>query len=142
MAGTTTRLALPYPTGGDRVADGDNAMQALAEAVDTALAGVAWVNMALGNAWTNTDTNTYGFASYRKRGDVVELRGLITPGTVGAVIFTLPAGFRPPKSVWFLGHTNANPNAAKVEILSSGAMNITQCATWASLSGITFSTTP
>jgi hypothetical protein len=36
MAGTTARLALPYPTGTDRVADGDNAIQALAEGLDFA----------------------------------------------------------------------------------------------------------
>lgn len=33
MAGTTTN-GLPYPTGTDRVMDGDNAIQALAEEVD------------------------------------------------------------------------------------------------------------
>lgn len=38
MSGTTTR-GLPYPTGTDRVADGDNAIQSLAEAVDTSLMG-------------------------------------------------------------------------------------------------------
>lgn len=34
MAGTTPRTGLPYPTGTDRVADGDNAMQALAERIE------------------------------------------------------------------------------------------------------------
>lgn len=34
MAGSTTKLALPYPTGTDRVMDGDNAMQALAERIE------------------------------------------------------------------------------------------------------------
>lgn len=34
MGGTTPVLALPYPTGSDRVADGDNAMQALAERIE------------------------------------------------------------------------------------------------------------
>lgn len=34
MGGTTTTLKLPYPTGTDRVMDGDNAMQALAERVE------------------------------------------------------------------------------------------------------------
>jgi len=33
MAGTTS-TGIPYPTGTDRVADGDNAMQAMAEALD------------------------------------------------------------------------------------------------------------
>ena len=37
MPGTTPSLALPYPTGTDRVMDGDNAIQALALAVETDL---------------------------------------------------------------------------------------------------------
>lgn len=35
--GTTPQWAIPYPEGSDRVMDGDNAMQAIAEAVDTIL---------------------------------------------------------------------------------------------------------
>jgi hypothetical protein len=38
MAGVTAPLAFPYPTGTDRVMDGDNAIQALAEKVDDFLA--------------------------------------------------------------------------------------------------------
>jgi hypothetical protein len=34
MGANTPGLALPYPTGTDRVADGDNAMQALAERIE------------------------------------------------------------------------------------------------------------
>jgi hypothetical protein len=34
MGGTTPKYQLPYPTGTDRVADGDNAIQALAERVE------------------------------------------------------------------------------------------------------------
>lgn len=32
--GTTARLAIPYPAGTDRVMDGDNAMQTIAETLD------------------------------------------------------------------------------------------------------------
>lgn len=34
MAGQTSRLEIPYPTGSDQVRDGDNAIRALAERVD------------------------------------------------------------------------------------------------------------
>jgi hypothetical protein len=37
MGGTTPAHGLPYPTGGDRVAEGDNAIQALAVKVDSEL---------------------------------------------------------------------------------------------------------
>ena len=39
--GSTTAKGYPYPVGTDRVMDGDNAIQALAEAVDTHLGRVA-----------------------------------------------------------------------------------------------------
>lgn len=41
MAATTPIYALPYPTGTDRVMDGDNAMGALAGAVDAALGRIS-----------------------------------------------------------------------------------------------------
>lgn len=37
MAGTTPKYGFPYPTGTDRVADGDNAMQSLAVAIENKL---------------------------------------------------------------------------------------------------------
>lgn len=37
MGGTTADKGLPYPTGTDRVMDGDNAIQALAQATDWAI---------------------------------------------------------------------------------------------------------
>lgn len=42
MAGTTPNFALPFPTGTDLVRDGDNAIQALAEAVDALLPRMAY----------------------------------------------------------------------------------------------------
>lgn len=37
MSGATATFAFPYPTGTDRVMDGDNAIQALAEAIEAKL---------------------------------------------------------------------------------------------------------
>jgi hypothetical protein len=37
MTGQTSRLEIPYPTGTDPVADGDNTIQALAERVDNVI---------------------------------------------------------------------------------------------------------
>jgi hypothetical protein len=39
MAGTTPTYSWPYPTGTDRVADGDNAIQALAVAIENSFKG-------------------------------------------------------------------------------------------------------
>lgn len=54
MSGATTRFAFPYPTGTDRVADGDNAMQALAERVETVM------GLATGKYWTKVRGSTPG----------------------------------------------------------------------------------
>lgn len=52
MAGTTTNLKIPYPTGTDRVADGDNAMQSLAERVDVR---APWGCLGYGETTANID---------------------------------------------------------------------------------------
>ena len=46
MGGTTPKYGLPYPSGTDRLMDGDNAIQALAEKVELVLgnSGAAWTN--------------------------------------------------------------------------------------------------
>ena len=48
MGSTTPKYAFPYPIGTDRVMDGDNAIQALAERVEAVLAGTG----SGGNAWS------------------------------------------------------------------------------------------
>lgn len=56
--GATTTKGYPYPVGTDRVMDGDNAIQALAEAVDTHLgrtaSGQAQVNIVTGGTPVST----------------------------------------------------------------------------------------
>jgi hypothetical protein len=93
MAGTTTN-GLPYPTGTDRVADGDNAIQALAEKVDRDTGLGAW------KTYTPTMTGwTIGGGSvsgrYAQHGRTVHFRilavlgaGFTAPAT--AMSFALP----------------------------------------------------
>lgn len=52
------------------------------------------------NSWVNYG-GTDQVAQYRKRNDVVELRGLVKNGTLALPAFTLPIGYRPPSSLWF-----------------------------------------
>jgi hypothetical protein len=65
-----------------------------------------WVDVTFQNSWVN-----YGGAfqpcEYRKVGDTVEVRGLCKSGTMGASMFTLPTGFRPPATVNFTAESNA-----------------------------------
>jgi len=97
MAGTTPILGFPYPTGTDRVADGDNAIQSLAQAVETNLIGA--------NAAVTPGPNiTVGSSAVYRRGRVglLVVTNLTTGAVItgGATILTLPTGYRPPVN-WY-----------------------------------------
>jgi hypothetical protein len=61
------------------------------------IAPTAWTNLTLQNGWTNASGQQA--AQYRKIGDMVQLRGGIAGGTLNAIAFTLPVGFRPSITV-------------------------------------------
>lgn len=71
------------------------------------LAGGPWTTMSMSNNWVAYDSAGSGFAQpqYRRVGDVVYCRGSIkrSTGTPAGneVIFTFPAGFRPPEDLVF-----------------------------------------
>lgn len=54
-----------------------------------------WIALSPAGGWSNSGA-PYANLAYRKIGNVVRLRGVITgSGTVGSTIFALPAGYRP-----------------------------------------------
>jgi hypothetical protein len=95
----------------------------LRAAINAAAVPTAWTNLSLTGGWSNFGGG-YANASYRKRGDEVQLRGLVAGGTiggagVGTAIFALPSGFRPPFAQGFatiatntLGRININPDGS------------------------------
>jgi hypothetical protein len=103
MPGTTPKLALPYPLGTDRVADGDDAIKALAERVETVSAG-DFIPMAVVAPWGNHSAGEY--AGYRLVGNRLELRGLIASGALGTPAFVLPVGYRPTKDRYIATASN------------------------------------
>lgn len=100
----TPTYGFPYPDGTERVADGDNAMGALALAIENHLltppieGGGApsyqsgWSNFGapLGAVGWTKDANGY-----------VHLKGAMKGGTIGGVAFSMPAGFRPADDTRF-----------------------------------------
>ena len=134
--GDTTTHGFPYPVGTDRVMDGDNAIQALAEYTDDFLTappdGLAydtgWLPMTLLTGYT-------AYAGYplvaRRIGTRVSLRGAVqwTSGTVINPICTVPPDMRPSNAV-FVGTVFGSPSkftaimhvntAGHVQIPSSG----------------------
>jgi len=62
----------------------------------------AWTPVTFANGWTNFPGSEQP-AQYRKIGDVVYLRGVITGGTMQQSAFILPVGFRPPNRTYKSG---------------------------------------
>lgn len=93
MAGTTSPLAFPYPTGTDRVMDGDNAIQALAEKVDDYLApqGITPVGISSQNGWDVAACRVLRFGPFC----VLQLYASKTSWGGSEGIGVLPAGYRP-----------------------------------------------
>jgi hypothetical protein len=105
---------LPYPVGTDRVADGDNAIEALARAIIPP----AWIPMTLIGGWqiyAGQET-----PRYRRWGDRVELRGVAqsTSGSgAGNWIWDVPVGYRPTQDQQ-LGSITINGYVVKVQRLT------------------------
>jgi hypothetical protein len=97
-----------------------------------------WTNATFANGWVDNSTVTQGPARYRKDADgMVHLSGLVRAGTVGSTIFTLPAGYRPGKTI--IRATQSANAQARLDIWASGAVQATQgSSTWFSLDGVSF----
>ena len=92
MGGTTSPLTFPYPTGTDRVADGDNAIQALAERLNTYLNTIGAtvpLDSNIGALDSNYVYKTGGMATLH-----LGLQNNIGWNAIWAVAF-IPAGYRP-----------------------------------------------
>lgn len=59
-----------------------------------------WTAPAFLNAWANFG-GVWQVAQYRRVGDVVQIRGTVNAGVIGAAVFVLPVGFRPPADMAF-----------------------------------------
>jgi hypothetical protein len=101
--GSNTTNGLPYPVGTDRIMDGDNAMQALAEAVDAkTLASTGAITLAA--AGFSAAAGFTGMAgAVVKRGGFVGMSltalvstNALTAGDMGNVVcLNLPAAYQP-----------------------------------------------
>lgn len=87
-----------------------------------------WTTLPLLNGWGNFDVNGgpgqsgFQWAEYRRVGDQVWTRGLITNGvaTIGTAIANLPAGFRPAHRQMQMTATATTQLAARLDVLTSG----------------------
>lgn len=100
----------------------------------------AWQAPNLNAPWTNYG-DAFANAAYRKDGNRVQLRGLVKAGASGSVIFTLPAGFRPPAQQIYVASCGA-ATPARVDIRSNGEVIVSQAPSGTfgelSLDGVAF----
>lgn len=113
MAQTTN--GIPYPIGTDRVMDGDNAMEAIARAVDPSVAST-----------TTTGALSAGVTgrcnAYRRGRSVFVVFDLTTASGTGAgfALATLPPLWRPIEQWFFLG---LRPDAGQVSWSMEATVN-------------------
>jgi len=101
-------------------APGSGVQSAWAQQITNYVLRTPWTAAPLVNGWVNFAGGAYQGARYRKVGDVVEIEGLISTGTLGQPMFTLPTGFRPPLNMQF-ATTSAN-NFAAFTVFSTGVV--------------------
>lgn len=103
---------------------------------ETSLEQEAWQTPSFQNGWVNYDT-TYNAAGYFKDSlGIIHLRGLVKNGS--GVLFTLPAGYRPPRRELFAVATHPN-TVGRIDILADGqVLMVSGSNLWISLDGITF----
>lgn len=92
------------------------------------------------NSWVNFDTGTHTKAAFRRdQFGRIWLKGFIKSGTINAVAYTLPVGFRPSPSNWNSSGKKAETNAERIEIDTSGNVSVLAGDnTYVSLDGINF----
>jgi hypothetical protein len=112
MGGTTPGHSLPYPTGGDRVSDGDNAIQSLAVKVDAELDKIDQ-RMRFGAAMKARYTSA-----------TVAVAGLAAGASSGPVNVTFPA--------------NAGFTSPPVVVITSGSGRVSLAITATTTAGFTY----
>lgn len=103
-----------------------------------------WTAPAFENSWDNNDTASYSNAGYYEDLlGLVHVRGIVTGGATGDAIFALPAGMRPPKTMYFPGvsyDSGGNFGFCAIRITTDGSVTPKggNCQSVVSIDGISF----
>ena len=101
----------------------------------------AWIAPTLLNGWINFGSGYETAGYYKDEFGVVHLKGLIRTGTTtaGTILFTLPVGYRPTLSTFFVNANSARLESTQISIESNGnVLGYGLNATWTSLEQISF----
>jgi hypothetical protein len=98
-----------------------------------------WIPASFEGTWADYDPAEMP-AGYRKEGDWVHLRGMVDGDVAPSNIFYLPVGFRPPYTARFFvtADPTGSPSYARIQILTSGAVRLSDGDPWLSLDAISF----
>ena len=96
------------------------------------------------NGWANYTPGTYPSAGYYKDRGRVYLTGLVKGGTVGAVAWNLPVGYRPPLFVHLVCASAAITSGVldPLRVTAVGDVLFQYSANWYSLDGVSFRVDP
>ena len=135
------KLLVPFQLPADPTNPLEAATKQYVDSTVAAGAGVVpWIDVGFANSWTNYGSG-FQTCQYRKIGDVVTVRGLISSGNVPWGIFQLAVGYRPPATLIFPVDT-ANSVHGRVDIGTDGWVLPTVAnSAYLSLTGISFSVT-
>ena len=88
--------------------------------VSEPIVSTSWTSVAYINGWKNFSDASWHWAEYRRVGDTVELRGMMSHTTAAqaSMAFVLPVGFRPTKILTF--PVMASGGLARVDLDESG----------------------
>lgn len=115
---------------------------AFEQAVAAALAPPTWLAPSFTNSWVNSGTGTQTAGYWKDANGTVHLRGTIKSGTNGTSAFTLPAGYRPLLSEYFL--ILMSGGVGEVVVAADGTVTVINLtgtgATLSSLAALSFST--
>jgi hypothetical protein len=95
-----------------------------------------WIYPSFSNGWTNYGSG-FTVARYRRTNGEVQFQGLVVPGTLGAVVFTVLNGFKPSGGT-LLFECNTNGTASRADVDTAGQLTIHSGSTFVSLSQIRY----
>ena len=98
----------------------------------------AWVAPTLNAPWTSYG-DVFATAAIRKDGSRVQFRGVVKGGAGGTVLFTVPAGYRPPTQQIFATLSDAAA-VTRIDVRPTGDVLVglppSTAVAWLSLDGI------
>ena len=85
-----------------------------------------WIAATLVNSWVNYAATTNPAGYFKDPFGIVHLRGVVKDGTIPAIVFTLPAGFRPQYNEYFqaMSYTGAADTQARTIIFTDGRVEV------------------